>query len=363
MKFRCERDTLAEALVTASRAATSRTSTLPVLAGLRLDVEGDRLTITGTDLELTIRLSLEVGGDADGSSVVPARLVTDIVRALPAGTVTVESGDDDVTIRAGRSDFAVRPFAVDDYPAPSEADGEPVTVSASLLSSALRQVVRAASTDESRPVLTGVLLTAADDGLWAVATDGYRLAVRNLGDAGLLSDGRSVLVPARALSEVQRLLPSDGDVEVRFGERSAEFRVATTHLSTRLIDGDFPNYRNLLPSSHPNSLTIAREALLEALHRLRILAQDSRVVRLSLGGEVVELTVVAQDVGNASESIDGAYDGTEMVVGFNPDFLAAGADALDGDELTVSLNDPSKPVVLRGVGDEDYLYLLMPVRV
>lgn len=363
MKFRCERDTLADALVTASRAATSRTSTHPVLAGLRLDVSGDELTLTGTDLELTIRLSIEVGMDSEGSAVVPARLVTDIVRALPAGAVTVEANADDVMISAGRTQFAVRPFAVDDYPAQAAPDGEPVSVDASLLMSALRQVVRAASTDEARPVLTGVLISADDEGLWVVATDGYRLAVRNLGDAGLLMSGQSVLIPARALSELQRLLATAGQVSVRFGSRSAEFELGTTHLSTRLIDGDFPNYRNLLPSSQPNTLTIGREALLEALRRVRILAQDSRVVRLSLGGEVVELTVVAQDVGNASEAVDASYEGAEMVVGFNPDFLAAGADALDGDELRVTLNDPGKPVVLRGVGDDDYLYLLMPVRV
>jgi DNA polymerase-3 subunit beta len=363
VKFRCERDILADALVTASRAATSRTSTHPVLAGLRLDVSDDQLTLTGTDLELTIRLSVEVGMDTEGSAVVPARLVTDIVRALPAGTVTVETNSDDVIISAGRAQFAVRPFAVDDYPAQAGPDGEPVSIDAALLMSALRQVVRAASTDEARPVLTGVLISADEEGLWVVATDGYRLAVRNLGAAGLLTSGQSVLIPARALSELQRLLPAADHVSVRFGSRSAEFELGTTYLSTRLIDGDFPNYRNLLPSSHPNTLTIGREALLEALRRVRILAQDSRVVRLSLGGEVVELTVVAQDVGNASEAVDARYEGAEMVVGFNPDFLAAGADALDGDELTVELNDPGKPVVLRGVGDDDYLYLLMPVRV
>lgn len=363
MKFRCERDTLADALVTASRAATSRTSTLPVLAGLRFDVADDELTLTGTDLELTIRLSVEVGMDSAGSVVVPARLVTDIVRALPAGTVVVEGDGDDVIISAGRTQFAVRPFAVDDYPAQSAPDGEPVSVDAGLLASALRQVVRAASTDEARPVLTGVLISADDEGLWVVATDGYRLAVRNLGETGLLSSGQSVLIPARALSELARLLPAADQVSVRFGARAAEFELGSTHLSTRLIDGDFPNYRNLLPSSHPNTLTIGREALLEALGRVRILAQDSRVVRMSLGGEVVELTVVAQDVGNASEAVDARYEGDEMVVGFNPDFLASGADALDGDELTVALNDPGKPVVLRGVGDDDYLYLLMPVRV
>jgi DNA polymerase-3 subunit beta len=174
---------------------------------------------------------------------------------------------------------------------------------------------------------------------------------------------KPVLVPGRALSELQRLLASVDTAEVRFGERNVEFRFGDAQLTTRLIDGEFPNYRNLLPSSHPNTLTLGREGLLEALRRVRILAQDSRVVRLTLGGDTVDLTVIAQDVGNASETVDAKYEGTEMVVAFNPDFLAAGVEALDGDEVTMSLNDPGKPVVLRAVGSDDYLYLLMPVRV
>ena len=363
MKFRCERDILAEALVATSRAATSRTSTLPVLAGLRLDLVGDSLTVTGTDLELTIRLQAKVGGESDGSVVVPARLVTDIVRALPAGTVMFEVRDDDVLISAGRSQFSVRPFALDDYPAQHDPDGEPATIAADVLGSALRQVVRAASTDEARPVLTGVLIAADDDGLRMVATDSYRLAVRTFPESGMLPVEKPVLVPGRALSELHRLLASVDTAEVRFGERNVEFRLGDAQLTTRLIDGEFPNYRNLLPSSHPNTLTIGREALLEALRRVRILAQDSRVVRLALGGDTVDLTVIAQDVGNASETVDAKYEGTEMIVAFNPDFLSAGVEALDGDELTMSLNDPGKPVVLRGVGSDDYLYLLMPVRV
>jgi DNA polymerase-3 subunit beta len=363
VKFRCERDILADALVATSRAATSRTSTLPVLAGLRLDVESDTLTVTGTDLELTIRLRATVGGETDGSVVVPARLVTEIVRALPEGTVHVEARDDDVLISAGRSQFSVRPFALDDYPTQHEPDAEPATVPADVLGSALRQVVRAASTDEARPVLTGVLIAADDDGLRMVATDSYRLAVRTLPDAGMLPVEKPVLVPGRALSELQRLLASVETAQVRLGERVVEFSLGEARLTTRLIDGEFPNYRNLLPSSHPNTLTLGRESLLEALRRVRILAQDSKVVRLSLGGDTVDLTVIAQDVGNASETVDAKYEGTEMVVAFNPDFLAAGVEALDGDEVTMALNDPGKPVVLRGVGSDDYLYLLMPVRV
>ena len=363
MKFRCEREILADALTTAGRAATSRTGTLPVLSGVRLDVDAETLTVTGTDLELTIRLSVPVHSDRPGSAVVPARLVGDIVKALPAGAVEVSLNDDEMSISAGRSQFSVRPLSLSDYPAQVETDAEPVTLQSAQVADALRQVVRAASTDDARAVLTGVLIAAEDDGLKMVATDSYRLAVRDLPQSSMLAVGQKVLVPGRALAELQRILSGDAELNVRLGAREAVFEAGETRLTTRLIEGEYPNYRNLLPSSYPNVLTVGREALIEALRRVKILAQDSTPVRLTLGGDTLQLTAITQDVGNAHEEIDASYDGAEMTVAFNPDYLAAGIDAVEDDEVTLATMDPMKPAVLRGVGHDDYLYLLMPVRV
>ena len=363
MKFRCEREILADALTTAGRAATSRTGTLPVLSGVRLDVDAETLTVTGTDLELTIRLSVPVHSDQPGSAVVPARLVGDIVKALPAGAVEVSLSDDEMSISAGRSQFSVRPLSLSDYPTQVETDAEPVTLQSSQVADALRQVVRAASTDDARAVLTGVLIVAEDDGLKMVATDSYRLAVRELPQSSMLAVGQKVLVPGRALAELQRILSGDAELTVRLGAREAVFESGETRLTTRLIEGEYPNYRNLLPSSYPNVLTVGREALIEALRRVKILAQDSTPVRLTLGGDTLQLTAITQDVGNAHEEIDASYDGAEMTVAFNPDYLAAGIDAVEGDEVTLATMDPMKPAVLRGVGHDEYLYLLMPVRV
>jgi DNA polymerase III subunit beta len=363
VKFRCERDVLADAVGSAGRAATNRTGTLPVLAGVKIHVAGDQLTVTGTDLELTIRLTVEVGGERDGAAVVPARLVGDIVKALPAGAVQVELTDDELSISAGRSQFSVRPLALDDYPALAEPTAEGVTLPANAMSDALRQVVRAASTDDARAVLTGVLLAAEDDGLRMVATDSYRLAVRDLPESSVLGSGQKVIIPGRALAELSRVMGDVQDLTVRLGDREATFESGTTRVSTRLIEGEFPNYRNLLPSSYPNLLTFGKAAMLEAIRRVKILAQDSTPVRLTLGGDTVQLTAITQDVGNAVEEIDATYEGTEMTVAFNPDYLSAGIDAIDSDDVTLATMDPMKPAVLRGVGHDDYLYLLMPVRV
>ena len=150
---------------------------------------------------------------------------------------------------------------------------------------------------------------------------------------------------------------------MRLGDRDATFEVGSTRLTTRLIEGEFPNYRQLIPASHPNTLTVEREPLLEAIRRVKILAKDATPVRLQLGGETLRLTAITQDVGNASEELDAQYDGSELTVAFNPDYLAAGVEACSGDAVTLSTMDALKPAVVRGVGHEDYLYLLMPVRV
>lgn len=363
MKFRCEREVLADALATAGRAATGRTGALPVLSGLRLEQKGNKLTVTGTDLDLTIQLTIEVGGDRDGGVVLPARLSADIVRSLGQGKVEVSVEGEEVSISNGRSNFVVRPLNFDDYPKLASPATSSVTLPAAQFGDALRQVVRAASTDEARPILTGVMMTAEGDGLRMVATDSYRLAVRDLVGQQVLKADQKVLVPGRALTELQRLVSGGEDVTMRLGDRDATFEVGSTRLTTRLIEGEFPNYRQLIPASHPNTLTVEREPLLEAIRRVKILAKDATPVRLQMGGDTLRLTAITQDVGNATEELDAQFKGSELTVAFNPDYLAAGVEACNGTSVTLFTLDALKPAVVRGVGNDDYLYLLMPVRV
>lgn len=364
VKFRCERDALAEALSTAGRATTSRSAALPVLTGLRLEVAGDRLHVTGSDNELIIEVSVDVGGEGDGGVVVPARLVADIVRSLGAGKVEVRDEADEVVITNARSRFNVRPLRFDDYPKVTTASGPSVTLPSAEFGEALRQVVRATSGDEQRPVLTGVLMTADDAGLRMVATDSYRLAVRDLAGQHVLAAGQRVLVPGRALSELQRIVGTGETVTMQLGDHHATFAVGTTRLTTRLIEGDFPDYKRLIPASQPNALTVEREGLIDAIRRVKILAKETATpVRLQMGGETLRLTAITQDLGNATEELDATYTGSELVTAFNPDFLMAGVEACSGDFVVISTTDGMRPAVVRGSGVDDYLYLLMPVRV
>ena len=365
MKFRCERDVLVDALGTASRATASRGGALPVLAGIRAELTGDVLTLTGHDLELTISVDLTEGvaGREDGIGVLPARLVSDVVKSLPAGAVEVEVEAEQARITAGRSEFSLRVFPVEEYPRLPEPSGDAVTLDAAELSAALKQVVPAASGDDARPILTGVLVTAEADGLRLVATDSYRLAVRDLPGQSVLAEGQSVLVPSRALNDLTKVVGNAGQLTLRLGERDASFEAGSVRLTTMLIEGDFPNYRGLIPSSHPNRLTVGRDALLEGLRRVKLLAREATPVRLAMSAEGLDLVAVTQDVGQAQESIDAKYEGTELTVAFNPDYLLQGIEVMPGDEVVIETVDSLKPALVRGPEHPDFLYLLMPVRV
>ena len=366
MKFRCERDVLVEALSTAGRAVVAKGAGSTALAGVQLCLEGDDLRAAGVDRDLTIQTHITVAGGADGAVVLPSRLAVDIVRSLEPGAVTVESSEEDVVrISAGRSQFSVRSLPVEESPRLSPPTGEPVTLEVAALSGALRQVVRAASTDNDRPVLTGVLMAATETGLRLVATDSYRLAVRDLAGSTVLAAGQKVLLPSRALAELQRLLAGGAsDVSLRLGEFEAHFDVGPTRLTTRLLEGDYPNYANLIPKGYPNRLVVGKDALLDAVRRVRLMTRDATTpARLSLRPDGVELTVITPDLGQATEDVDAKYEGVEFTIAFNPAYLADGVEAAEGDEVVLEALDAGKPATLRATEGTDYLYLLMPVKV
>jgi DNA polymerase-3 subunit beta len=364
VKLRCERDVLVEALSTAGRATAGRGGALPVLSGIRMELAGNCLTLTGTDLDLTISIECEVAGSDDGVVVAPGRLVTDIVRALEPGAVTVDADDDELRITSGRSQFSVRTHPAVDFPRIPSPTGDTVTLPVEGLADALRQVVRAASTEDSRPILTGVLMAAEDSGLRLVSTDSYRLAVRDLAGLGVLTADQKVLVPSRALNELGRILAGSGEVSLRLGRHDATFTAGRVTLTTRLIEGEFPNYRQLIPPSYPNKLTVGRESFLDAVRRVKLLAREPTTpVRIALRPDGIQLAVITADWGTATEDVDAKYEGAEMTVAFNPAYLMDGIDAIVGDEVVLSTLDALKPATLTPTEGSDYLYLLMPVRV
>ena len=365
MKFRSERDGLLEGLSTAARASAGRSGMSVALPGLQLSLVGTKLAITGSDQDLTIVTTMNVPSGEDGVVIVPARLLTDIVRAFQPGVVVIQGDDDELQVSSGRSEFVLRPYHGADFPRLRVPDGSSVSLSTPGLADALRQVVRAASSEDTRPVLTGVLVASEAEGLRLVATDSYRLAVKEFATSnGVLGEGQRVLVPSRALSELQRLLVGGSRVDVRLGSHELAFSVGSVELITRLIEGEFPPYQQLIPFNYPNHLVVAKAPFLEAIRRVRLVARDATTpVRISLRQGTIQLTVVTTDWGQATEDLDAKYEGADMTIAFNPQYLADGVEAISGDEVALEAVDSLKPVTLKPLGTPDYIYLLMPVRV
>jgi DNA polymerase-3 subunit beta len=322
-------------------------------------VLGGKLTVTGTDLEVTVRTFLEVEVMDEGTTVIPARLAAEAVRKLPPGAVTMAAEAGEVEITGSGPRFRLRELNVDDFPQLPESDAAGGTdVEGDAFIRALAQVGVAASTDEARPILTGVLFEAEDEHLRLVATDSYRLAVR---DVPGITAGTGGLVPYRALREVSRSIGSES-ITVAIGERDAAFRSERGTLTARLIEGTFPNYRQLLPETYPNAVRVAKTDLLDAIGRAALVAEDHIPVRLNLHDGGIGIAVNRQEVGEETEHVDADYTGEEMTIAFNPRYLTDGVSVVDSDEVILETTDPLRPGLLRGAEDPAFRYLLMPVR-
>ena len=360
MKFRCDRDVLAEGLATVQRGVSTRPG-IPALTGVLMTVGEEGLTLTTTDLEVTTEVRVPVEAREEGTALVPARLMADMVKSLAPDAVDFETDGSQARVVCRSFEGTLRCLAAEDFPAFREPDGVRVTTSAVPFAEGVGQVTRAASKDEARPVLTGVLLEANREGLTMVATDSYRLAVRELPATG--GGEGTVLVPERAIAEAGRAAGGEekGDVEIILGEAQAAFRVGTLRLTSRLIDEQFPNYRQLLPEAGGNRLTASRQDLLEAVRRVGLLARESSPVRLELNALGIRLTSSSPDLGGAVEAVEATYEGEDLTAAFNPQYLGDGLAGVVGDRVEIEFRDGLKPAVLRGEGGE-FTYLVMPVR-
>jgi len=376
MKFRADRAEFAEAASWALRTVGARAA-LPALSGVLLTLEGDRLRLSSTDLEIASELNVTVAGERDGTALVPGRLLGDVVRSLPPAAVNAEVDGDRLRLACGRARFDIRLMPAEDFPSlPQPADDAPVAVlKAEDFSRAVAQVARAASTDDARPVLTGVSLEATAGTLTAAATDSYRLAVREVPwDQGAQS---TALVPRRALVEAQRAADSLGsEVRLVLEPSQVTFAFADRRLTTRLIEGKFPDFRQLLPSDFERRLEVDRAELIEVVKRVSVVGGESSPtvapVTLHLSSDTVRVTAGTGEVGEAEESLPGVLQGDDLQIAFNPRYLTDGLDVAGSERVRLDFRDELKPAVLRrapgsGEGKDaadagDFLYLLMPVR-
>jgi DNA polymerase-3 subunit beta len=361
VKFRCDRDDLSEALQTVQRGVSSRPG-IPALTGVLIEATDEgALTLTTTDLEVSARLSIEVQVGEAGIALVPARLLADTVKSLSDAPVEFETDQSQARIRCAAYEGALRLLPAEDFPAIQPPSGTRVVAEAVRFAEAVGQVSRAASRDEARPVLTGILLEVSREGVTLVATDSYRLAVRDL---VATSAGESkAIVPERALSEAGRAAQTmdKGEVEVFVDQSQVSFRVGPLMLTSRLIEGEFPNYRQLLPEQYESRLTVSRQQLIDAVRRVGLLARDTSPVRLEFNALGVKLSSSSPDLGQAVEAVEARYEGEEITAAFNPTYLADGLAAASGESVRLEVRDGLKPGIIRGESDE-FTYLVMPVR-
>lgn len=362
LRITVSKDELVSALGVVSRAVSTRTS-VQILSGILVEAQGSELRLAATDMELSLRATASAQIEGDGAIVLPGKTFADIARLLPAGDVSIEHkpAESVVHVTAGSASYTLHTYNPEDFPRLQELESvQMFTVDRELLLETIHRVARAASRDESRPVLTGILVSFTGGKLVMAATDSYRLAVKETELNGTVPELEAI-VPSRALQELARIASSGDNVEVGVHENQVVFATDGVWLTTRRIDGQFPNYRQLLPEQFEHELTVPRVELLEVVRRASVMIQ--RATPLQLRFAEGELTVIArtQDVGESQESMPVAFSGETLEIGFNADFLRDGLESMDGDDVRLKLISPLRPAVIQGEGD-DFTYLVMPIR-
>jgi DNA polymerase-3 subunit beta len=374
MKFRVERDALADAVAWTAKSLPSRPS-VPVLAGVMLRVADNRLHVSGFDYEVSSQVTVDVQADADGAALVSGRLLAEITKSLRALPVDVAAVGAHVELTCGSARFTLPTMPVEDYPTLPDMPATAGTVEAGAFAAAVAQVAVAAGRDDTLPVLTGVRLELEGSTLTMLATDRYRLAIRELewrpdtDDASL-----AALVPARTLSDTAKALgPLGGEVTVALsrggiGEGMIGFAAGTRRSTSRLLDGEFPKVRALLPTTHNAQARVPVAALTEVVRRVALVAERATPIRLSFGEEGLVVEAGGSEDARASEAMDCEYTGDPMTIAFNHQYLLDGLAALDGPVAVLSFTEPKKPAIMAPAGEDgqvssSYRYLIMPVRI
>jgi DNA polymerase-3 subunit beta len=362
LRISCSKDELVAKLGLVGRAVSTRTA-VQILSGILLRAADGELELAATDMELSLRTSLEAQVEGEGAAVVPGRLLVDIARLLPEAEVQIEHRPEEgsVRIQCGSASYRLHTYNAEDFPRLPELDaGATFSVDRDALLDTVARVSRSASRDESRPVLTGILVRFEEGRLVMAATDSYRLSVKETAiDSG--APDFEAIIPARALAELGRIAQGADTLELSVSENQVVFAADGVWLTTRRIDGQFPNYRQLLPESFEHELTLPRAELHDVVRRVAVMAQRNSPLRLRFSDGELTVSAQTQEIGEATESLPVAYGADALEIGFNAEFLREGIESVTADELVFQLISPLRPAVIRGDAD-DPTYLIMPIR-
>ena len=363
MKFSVSKEKLLAGLQTVQNVVSTRT-TLPILSNVLLRAEDGKLRLTTTDLDVGVSGEIDAQIDKPGATTLPARRLANIVRELPAAEVQIDIDSKNVaTIRCGQSFFKILGLPEEEFPPlPKFEDAKIFTLNQQALRDALKKTSYAISTDETRYVLNGILFSFKESKLTMVATDGRRLALVDLEVEFPRSQEVEIIVPTKCVTELGRLLGDEGDVKMSVGENQVAFEIGGTLLVSKLIEGNYPNYRQVIPGDAKERITLEREMFLNAVHRVSLLSSEkSNSVKLVFSKNNIEIAANTPDVGEARESLAVAYKGREFSIAFNPEFLQAPLRALPNDEIFLDLIDEMSPGVIKI--QSPFLYVLMPMRI
>ena len=366
MKFTISRDKFLQHLGIAVRGVSTR-SAIQTLSGVLLRAGSGGVELQATDMELGVRVRVDASPDRDGSVVIPGRLLLDVVRALPKDEVSIEhrTTEQDVEVVSGPAKFHLRTLPLDDFPKlPEPGGGDVVRVPAKAFIETIGRVARSASRDETRPHLTGVLVSAQERELRMVATDSYRLSVKETQLEQPIDGSLEANVPARTLQELSRIAAGEGADEINITalEHQVIFTVGDVVLSSRLVEGRFPNYKQLLPETFEHELRMNGAELTEVVRRISLLAQKNAPLRLSFSDGALEISAQTPDVGEASESLPAPFKGEPIEIGFNPEFLRDGLESTESEDLILKLISPLRPGLIQSGDDGGFVYLVMPIR-
>ncbi|MFY9488218.1 MAG: DNA polymerase III subunit beta [Solirubrobacterales bacterium] len=363
LRLTVDRGVFVDALAIVGRAVSTR-SIIPALAGIHLRAETGALTLTATDGDVSIRSKIPAAVESGGVIVVPGRLLADVARQLPTGEISITANETGVIdLECGSASFKLRLLAADDFPPVQPLEGALVELPVSQFAETIEQVAKSASRDETRPHLTGILISVDGDKLRAVATDSYRLAVRTTKIGSPLAERIEANVPARALQEAARVAEGAETVGITLTDRQIAFTTGETLLVSRLIDGQFPDFEQLIPDSYEHILDIDVSEVFDAVKRVSLLAQRNTPLKVALSDGELEVSAQTADIGEARERIPAPdFSGEPLEIGFNPDFLREGLDSAHTERARFKLISPFRPGLIVAGDDDEFMYLVMPIR-
>lgn len=368
MKFSCSQQTLTKALNIVSKAVTIRT-TIPVLKGILLKVDQQGiLTMSASDLDLSIEKKIKVENSSPGEIVVLSKLFGDIIRKLPDEVITIEESDGKVNIKCSNSEFNIIGLAADEFPNinPNDEDSEELVFNKEILKDMIRKTSFAASIDENKGAMTGVLVEMEENSLNMIAIDGFRMAVSR--EQMKNKKKENIIIPAKILNEISRIISENEteneDVKVLLSKKKAVFSMENTKVVVRLLEGEFMNYRRIIPSDNPCRVVLNRNDFLDGVERASLLAKvgKNNLVRLEIKDGSIEITSKSEE-GNVKEHIIVSKKGNDLTIGFNSKYLIDVLKVIDDENIVLLFNTSVSPCLVKPVSGDNFEYLILPVRI